>query len=1107
MADNVQLQGIEFEIVGESEKAAGGIKTLTSSLKKLQAVAGKGLGLEKIKNEIKDLNETIGNIQDGGLIGLANSLGNIANASRKLGNVGEKLKNISELDFSNLQTAAQAIGAIADTAGWRRSGSGGSGNGGNSIPTDLPTTTPESEQVDGSSQAVENVENAQKRAASSGKALRQVIVNLAKEFGKGAVKAGKFAVNLAAMPFKKLAESIKNTIAPIKQFISSIARIAMYRVIRGLISGITQSLKEGINNLYAFSKAAGTSFHTAMDSMAADAQWLKNSLAAAVAPIIETLAPAIDALAAKIAHVLDLLAQLFAMLSGRSTYTKAIKSAKEYGEATGGAAKELRMLISGFDELNVFSEASSGGGGGADVGDMFEEEELPINDFLQKLKDAIGKGDWEGLGRLLGEKVNEIFDSIDWKGIGSKLGKAIDAVIRTAYSSLKTVDFKAIGADIATMINSAIAEINFDTAGRLFIRKFTALLDFIIGFIKGLSWEDVAKAIGDFFTGAFREASEWLHENDFAEIATTLSDGIKGILDKMLEAVREMDWKALGKAIGDALGNIDWTGIISRIGEIIWTAFKETLSGLLSTHGGRVFLLLLTMLKGIPLAFRLASPVFAAAALNWVNSGVSPLKALPALLGKIGSSTAVALTGGILAALVGIPTAFISISDAIKNGLNWLNGIVIPAATSLGGAGIGAIIGALGGPIGAGIGALIGLALGLLTDGGIAIRDHWTEISEWITQTWDNLSTHTMNVWNTVKEWLGTTWTELSEHALMAWDTISTTVTTAWDNCVLWVTTKATELKEKLSNVWTTISQFTTQIWTSITQFTTQTWTNIQTTMTMLFNTAKENVITALNTLHSTMTNIWENAKTATINAWTAMATGASQKFSEIKNIVVTMITTAANHIRNTNWYNLGVNLMQGFLNGLQSLMSTIWNSITGFVKRCTDAVRNVLGIHSPSTVWEEIGIMLDLGLQKGLEGGANKLMTTAEKITESLTETMNLTLPSPSDMVMDMSYGARTRAVNRDYTSYAVAREAGAECNRTMIVSNEQIAKGISAGVTEANEDMIAALISATQEIVQSIRDKDTAVYLDHKKISESVKRTAKDSGAVIGTGGIVYA
>lgn len=54
---------------------------------------------------------------------------------------------------------------------------------------------------------------------------------------------------------------------------------------------LTQAMKEGINNLYQYSNLMGGTFAQSMDRLATSGQYLKNSLGAMAAPIINALAP------------------------------------------------------------------------------------------------------------------------------------------------------------------------------------------------------------------------------------------------------------------------------------------------------------------------------------------------------------------------------------------------------------------------------------------------------------------------------------------------------------------------------------------------------------------------------------------------------------------------------------------------------------------------------------------------------------------------------------------------------------------------------------------------------------------------------------------------
>lgn len=143
--------------------------------------------------------------------------------------------------------------------------------------------------------------------------------------------------------------------------------------------------------------------------------------------------------------------------------------------------------------------------------------------------------------------------------------------------------------------------------------------------------------------------------------------------------------------------------------------------------------------------------------------------AVGAAIKAAGGSTAGAIIGAAVGGVVtGIPVFVTGVYDAVKNGLNTLNGILIPLGSTMTGAGIGAIIGSLGGPIGTGIGALIGLIVGGLTDVGIAIYQNWDKITESLNKASDSLK----NWFVGVGEWWNEKWQGFSTNFQTAWKSL-----------------------------------------------------------------------------------------------------------------------------------------------------------------------------------------------------------------------------------------------------------------------------------------------------------------------------------------------
>lgn len=581
MAEDVEIQGLGFEIVGDIGDAPKKLNSLANSLKKLKDATGNGLGLKAVSEEVKSLTNMQGSLKISGLADLAQSVKSLGNSGKRLDSVVASLKSISSLDFSNVKNLTDMLDKLKDArpiTGGSGVGAGGSASEQVSVSADF-----DAEEV---SEGVAEVSGKVSSLVSLSSLLNvsfKTLTSTFKGFGKIVLSTGKSLGSFVLRPFRELKTSIQNTISPLKTFFNSIGRIALYRVVRSAIKMITQALKEGIDNLYQYSRIMGTEFHRSMNMIATDALYIKNSIAAAVSPLINALAPAFDMLADKIANVMNLVAQLFSMLSGKSSYTRAIKYAKEYSEETGSAAKATKDFLAAFDELNVFNDNSGGGGAaGADFSQMFEEAEVssPIKDFVAEMKSHIQEGDWQGLGELLGNKINGVFDKISWRESGERLGSKIGAVISTAFYTLRTVDFKQIGGGIAQWFNGIFDTINFEDFGGLIARKMEIIPDLVIGAIHKLEFGSVGKAIGGFLRGAFNEGSRWLDSTDWRALALRIQDQFPKFLEGI--NIRETAY-AIGQFVGKAvkaahefITSGDWIPVLKSLLD----GLKDALGGL-----------------------------------------------------------------------------------------------------------------------------------------------------------------------------------------------------------------------------------------------------------------------------------------------------------------------------------------------------------------------------------------------------------------------------------------------------------------------------------------------------------------------------------------------
>ena len=110
---------------------------------------------------------------------------------------------------------------------------------------------------------------------------------------------------------------------------------------------------------------------------------LGNSIVTAFEPLINAVAPILTAFINKLTQATNAIAQFFAALTGKKTWTKAKTSVTDYAKGLDkatAATKKLANATLGIDELNILQSNEDDNSGGADNGgggaDGFTTEEV-----------------------------------------------------------------------------------------------------------------------------------------------------------------------------------------------------------------------------------------------------------------------------------------------------------------------------------------------------------------------------------------------------------------------------------------------------------------------------------------------------------------------------------------------------------------------------------------------------------------------------------------------------------------------------------------------------------------------------------------------------------
>lgn len=447
--------------------------------------------------------------------------------------------------------------------------------------------------------SLNDTSNEQKRSTKTGKTLAVALGGLAKRVNKLTfhaftlskslmLRGVRDAVNGVSTGFKKLASILHRTNKESNKFGMGrmLGMSIMYSTVFKILFGITTAIKEGLVSLSQYSDEANKSLSMLLSALTR----LKNSVATAFAPLISAVAPILTKFINLLSQAITYVGMFIAALTGKNSFTRAkavqqdfadtygetAKNAEEatdsindQSEALKDAANEAEGYLSPIDEINKIQKKitdtskNSGNDSGIstpDTGlkpeDMFETVPIDnaIQDFVKRLKDLIKSGDFEEIGRILGNKINsavkKITDFIDWKNCGGVITKFINKFCDLFNSLVKTIDWESIGRMFGTGINTLV-----NTLYLLFT---------------GIDWEDCGRALADGIYGIFDEI-KW------GKLGLTLAEGLNAIIKFLLGFANRMEkfetWKKIGKSLAsgfmNAINNIKIEDLGTALGKII----------------------------------------------------------------------------------------------------------------------------------------------------------------------------------------------------------------------------------------------------------------------------------------------------------------------------------------------------------------------------------------------------------------------------------------------------------------------------------------------------------------------------------------------------------
>lgn len=395
-------------------------------------------------------------------------------------------------------------------------------------------------------------------------------------------------------PFNKHLKLSNNLISQFtKRLYKMVINTYIFFQLRKAIRALFAQFKEGFTEYFKFDKQMGATVDTMKAKITQFNNALAGALIPLLEALLPHIIRIIDALTVATDKLAQFIAALSGKSS--YVKAKVIQNIGDSLEDVKEKADAAKRSLASFDELEVQNNTSNNVADTEALKDYFEivpissdildmvnkiSEALdPLLDkirnkiaqMLAELKDAMAQvkvnfqqGDFEHLLTPLTDLLAKWLNEIDWNKIrqaANKIGSTLARILKSLFNNQNLA--QALGRTLAGIINTAV--------------------EFAHGFLSTASDNKLFEDIGIWLATMLNSA---INDIDWVLLGTTLGEGINVIVDFAIGFLETIDTSRLGKSLGDMLNagvnTIDWTRLgysialaVNRFVDL-WYAFITT---------------------------------------------------------------------------------------------------------------------------------------------------------------------------------------------------------------------------------------------------------------------------------------------------------------------------------------------------------------------------------------------------------------------------------------------------------------------------------------------------------------------------------------------------
>ena len=364
------------------------------------------------------------------------------------------------------------------------------------------------------------------------------------------------------------------------------------------------------------------------------------------------------------------------------------------------------------------------------------------------------------------------------------------------------------------------------------------------------------------------------------------------------------------------------------------------------------------------------------------------------------------------------------------------------------------------------------------------IKSVWDGISQWWSENQGLIQQTFETVWNAIQMVIQTVMPiiqSIIETAMNilapfiegTWNNICTVVTTVWELIKIAIQTAMDVIGGIITAVMAVINGDWETAWNAIKSVGESIWNGLSSAGKAIFDGFSQILSNIWETIKSVASSAWEALKASVLSIIDGLVSGAQSAWDTMSNAVSTLVSNVTgffDQLWNINLFSAGQAILQGFLDGLQS----VWSSVTDFVGGIAGWIADHKG---PIEYDRKLLIPAGNAIMKGLDQGLQDQFKDVKQTVGGMADEISNVFSGDG---LDLNSSA---SVTKSLEAQLAMPSAQFEAHENKTVSE------------------IAILRASMEKILTAILEKSSDVYLDNDIIS---LKTYEQHGAIYARGGI---